>query len=68
MRDGPLPLDTGGRWPSVGRLLGFGLTHEAVVQFRGEGGGERRVAEPEAAAVSTGGGLPGGYALLTVDR
>jgi hypothetical protein len=48
-------------------LHGFGLIHEAIVQLRGAAGA-RQVPDAEVAVVSTGGGTPGGCALLTVDR
>jgi acetyl-CoA acetyltransferase len=65
--DGELPLNTGGGQLSAGRLHGFGLIHEAIVQLRGDGG-HRQVPGAEVVLVSTGGGTPGGCALFTVDR
>jgi acetyl-CoA acetyltransferase/uncharacterized OB-fold protein len=65
--DGALPLNTHGGQLSAGRLHGFGFIHEAVQQLRGVAGA-RQVPGAEVAVVTTGGGTPGGCALLTVDR
>ncbi len=61
--DGEIPLNPHGGQLSAGRLHGYGQLHEAVVQLRGLGGG-RQVAGAEVAAVSTGGGHPGGTFLF----
>jgi acetyl-CoA acetyltransferase len=60
---GQLPLNPHGGQLSAGRLHGFGFVHEAVTQMRGTAGA-RQVEGARLAAVSTGGGTPGGCLLL----
>lgn len=62
--DGDFPLNTSGGQLSAGRLHGYGLLHEAVLQLRGNAG-ERQIAGAEVMAVSAGGGPTCGCLLLT---
>ncbi|WP_254205137.1 thiolase family protein [Nocardia alni] len=65
--NGELPLNTGGGQLSGGRLHGFGLIEEAVLQLRGAAG-DRQVSGARVAAVGNGGGPIAGAMLLTSQR
>lgn len=62
---GALPLNTAGGQLSGGRLHGFGLLHEAVVQLRHDAGPRQVPNDPEVAVVAAGGGPEVGCLLLT---
>jgi acetyl-CoA acetyltransferase len=64
---GDLPLNTAGGQLSGGRLHGFGLLHEAVLQLRGRAPG-RQVEDARVAVVANGGGPIAGAMLLTSER
>jgi len=63
--DGVLPINTGGGQLSGGRLHGFGLLHEAVLQLRGLGAERQVPGHPRVAVVAAGGGPLGGCLLLS---
>ena len=61
------PVNPHGGQLSEGRTHGFGFIYEAVKQLR-HAAGDRQVADPTTAVVTTGGGTPSGVLLLQRDR
>ena len=61
---GELPVNTAGGQLSGGRLHGFGLLHEAIIQLQGDAAG-RQVRDARVAVAAAGGGPLGGCLLLT---
>jgi acetyl-CoA acetyltransferase/uncharacterized OB-fold protein len=65
--NGVLPLNTNGGQLSAGRIHGYGLLHEGIVQLRGDGGERQVPGNPQVAVVATGGGIPSGCLLLRAE-
>jgi acetyl-CoA acetyltransferase len=62
--EGELPANTSGGQLSAGRLHGFGLLHEAVLQLRGDATG-RQIRDAEVAVAAAGAGPLAGCMLLS---
>lgn len=62
---GKLPLNTYGGQLSAGRLHGYWLIHEAILQLRGQAGDRQVRPRPEVGVAAAGGGPIAGCLLLT---